>query len=397
MSLCFHKRPKSDQIKMISSDADYKVKFPTPSLEWASPDFQPPPSPVAELDNVLLTIASGLIEAATDLDLLVPLLKRIAAAFDSNVAHVAFFDFQRGVTLLHAFGSEMFPLDPVVLRDYEDAAPIDARASFVVGFPGRAISTHDMDIDKQATLPVVAMAPPEFGQMMMINEIDQPFWGFLSVLRHKDAPPYSQHEKARLAALSVWFGRAMHIFRAIEAARGASLEVSNVVDLMSSPMALAGRDGRLLKINAAARDILGLRDSDTWSGAERWHIALGEARKSGQAMTEIKDASGTRQGARLSRLPGNDELILVELAIDTSHPTIALDRFCGHYGLTRAERQVLGGLVDGATVSSLPDILDRGSETVKSQLRSIREKTGMRSQVAIVSSFQRFKELQAAV
>jgi DNA-binding CsgD family transcriptional regulator len=162
-------------------------------------------------------------------------------------------------------------------------------------------------------------------------------------------------------------------------------------------MALAGRDGRILKINAAARDILGIRPSDTWSGEASWHLALGEARKVGHATTQIKGAAGTRQSVRLSRLPGGDDLILVELAIDTRHPTIALDRFCGHYGLTRAERQVLGGLVDGATVSSLPDILDRGSETVKSQLRSIREKTGMRSQVAIVSSFQRFKELQAAL
>ena len=382
---------------MSLNDENYKVQFPTHSLEWASAHFQPPPPPLAQLDDELSAIASSLIDAATNLDLLVPLLKRIATAFDSNLAHVAFFDFERGVTLLHAFGSELFPLDPVVLRDYEDATPYDARASFVVGFPGRAISTHDMDLEKQAALPINIIAPPEFGQLMMVNQIDKPFWGFISVLKHKDATPYSQHEKARLAALSVWFGRAMHIFRATEAARGASSDVSNVVELMSSPMALADRDGRLLKINSAARDILGLSQSDMWVGPASWHIALADVRKIGHSETTMLDTSGTSQSARLSRLPGSDELILVELAIDSSHPTIALDRFCGHYGLTRAERQVLGGLVEGASAGKLPQILDRGGETVKSQLRSIREKTGMKSQVAIVSSFQRFKELQAAL
>jgi DNA-binding CsgD family transcriptional regulator len=381
---------------MTLADENYRTPFPVHSLEWAAADFQPPPPPLPVLDDELASIASELIDAALDLERLVPLLKRIAIAFNSNVTQMAIFDFKRGVTLLHAFGSEMFGVDPIILRDYEDAAPIDARASFVVGFPGRAISTFDMNIEKQATLPVVAMAPPEFGQMMIVNEIDKPVWAFLSVLRHKDAPPYSQHEKARLAALSVWFGRAVHIFRAAEAARSASAEVSGVIMALDSPMALVNRDGKLVQINEAAQKVVSLQDGAMWDEPAGWLKALDLARKSGHAINCEFDIGGHQQSLRLSRLPGTDELILAEFAIEARHPIVAMDRFCGHYGLTRAERQVLAGMIEGAPVKALPDMLERGRETVKSQLRSIREKTGLKSQVAIVSSFQRFSELQAA-
>lgn len=372
----------------------YKLPFPQPSLEMAAVDFRPPPPPLEQLDGQLQALAEDLFKVAVDPDLWVDWLRRLAEAFECPTAHVAMYDFKRGVVMLHSVCSHGFGIPPDLMRDYEDSTPADERAGFAAAFPGRAIASHDLNPDKIAQIPVVQMAPPELGQMLLVNDLADPYWAFVSVLKHRDAARFTDLEKARLAALGVSFSRAMAVFRAWEARLRNDDRQAAVVESVEVPLMVFDAQGKSLSANAAALARLGLDALDRWTPPPEWDEAVAGALASGHAQLVCQGPTCLLP-SRLSRLPGQTRSVLLELDVDPNSPTMRVDRFCAHYGLTHAERSVLELLAAGLDVEAIARARHSSRETVRAHLRSVRDKTGMASQHEILSAMGRFAPLSA--
>lgn len=353
----------------------------------ASAGFEPPPPPLKHLDQVLRELCEEVLDAAINIDNWVPWLVKVAREFQATVAHVALYDFEHDAVLLHALASEAFSIPPSKITEYEIATPVDERGALAAAFPGRALTTQDWDPRKVAHIPIVQIAPPELAQMMLVNDLAEPFWAFVSVLKHRDDPPFTPDQRARLAALGTYFSRAMCVFRAWQASEATTGPVIGIIEAATCPLALLRDDGTPLIFNQVALDCLGLRSKEHWqppAGLKRILSGLG-----GQLHDSIDLVTPHGSGkARLSKLPGPHGYILMELHLDADSPTFKLDIFCAHYGLTRSERTIVEGLSDGLALHEVSELLGRSHETVRAQIRSIREKTGLGSQRAILAALE---------
>jgi DNA-binding CsgD family transcriptional regulator len=367
----------------------YSIPFPKPSLELAAHDFTPPPPPLDRMDPELAALATEVLEAASKPELWVGWLRKLLATFDCRMGQIALFDFKRGAALLHCLATQEVMVEPGMVLDWEDLTPVDVRAGFMAAFPGRAITTDDMDPAKLVDIPVVQFAPPEVGKFMMVNLPDDPIWAFVSVLRHRDSERFTAHDRARMASLGVWFDRAMHIFRAIEAARFADTALISTVDTLPAPMGIASPSGRIEMLNAAAYRLLKVNSPADFRLPMGWQRAISQVSQSAPQVLPMP-IQGRATTARLTLMPAPRELVLVEFDTDPESSVIRLDLFCAHYGLTQAERRVLEMLLEGETGASAARRLSRSHETVRTQLRSIREKTGLPTQQAVVVAVRNF-------
>jgi DNA-binding CsgD family transcriptional regulator len=370
----------------------YRVPFPQPSLELAIADLQPPPEPLEPLDDELAQFAASLDAAALDPTLWVDLLKQLAKMFDSTCAHVALFDYASGRHLLHAIASEQFDIPYPVLEAYEQVAYLDPRAGLCLNFPNRTITHEDIDPEKLAQLPVVQMAPDELAQMMTLNDIEEPYWGFLSVLRHKNAPKFTRLERARMTGLAQALTRSMRLYRETElqAREGRRIQL-DMLEHLSFPAGLFTEDGICVGLNPTARERVGVGLSADWALPFGWTSLCREAAQTG--LMEVEVATPTGQApARLTRLSGVHPLLLLEMDIDPHNTIVRVDRFCSLHGLTNAERAVVQLLSLGNGLNRIAEIRKTSLETVRTQIRIVREKTGLRTQselMAAISGFDR--------
>lgn len=371
----------------------YKVPFPIASMDLAAPDFRPPPPPLAVLDNALAALAEEFYEAAIDLNRWTGLLKNLAALFGATGGHVALYDFEKGQILLHAMASQHFEWPADAVRDYEDFTPVDRRGSLCAMFPGRAITHQDFDAEKVADEKVIQIAPDDLAQMMVVNDVADPFWGFYSVLKHKDEPHFTDDERARMSALAPAFRRAMAILRVTQTGHkelGATLDL---IAAVHAPLGLFSAGGDLIAYNERAEAMLrteaGDPDADAIQHQAGWAKAWNQVQTDG-SVGFVVFLKKRRVTARLVRLPGSQGHILLELDVDANGLTACTDRFCSHYGLSAAERAVVELLATGQTINEIAARRTTTYETVRAQLRSVREKTGFASQEDIVRALLEF-------
>ncbi len=378
----------------------YKTPFPTPSLELAAADFRPPAPPLPVLDDELAAMAEELFEAAIDLTKWTGWLKKLAAMFEATGAHVALYDFEKGHILLHALAAQDFEWPAGEVSIYEDLTPTDARASLCAMFPGRAITHQDFDADKVAQEAVIQMAPVELAQMMLVNDVSDPFWGFFSVLKHRDAPHFTEQQRARMTALGPAFQRAMVILRASQGSHAGLEATRDLIRAMHAPIGLFDAEGSLIAFNDRASALLqsepGLDLASFAARQSAWPRAFERAKADGASgLTVI--SQGQALAARLVKLPGNPCHYMLELDVDLDGLTARTDRFCAHYGLSVAERAVVELLAAGMPVDMIADRRNTSYETVRSQLRSVREKSGHASQEDIVRALLHFTNRLEAV
>lgn len=371
----------------------YKTPFPVPSLELAAADFRPPAPPLPVLDDELAAMAEELFEAAIDLTKWTGWLKKLAAMFDATGAHVALYDFEKGQILLHALAAQNFEWPAGAVSTYEDITPTDARASLCAMFPGRAITHQDFDADKVAQEAVIQMAPVELAQMMLVNDVADPFWGFFSVLKHRDAQHFTEQQRARMTALGPAFQRAMVILRASHGSHDGLGATLDLIRAMHAPIGLFDVDGSLIAFNERAQTLLQSapgNDLSTFAAKQSgWQRAFERARADGASSLTII-AQGRALAARLVKLPSNPCHYMMELDIDQHGLTARTDRFCAHYGLSAAERAIVELLAAGMALDKIAARRQTSYETVRAQLRSVREKTGFASQEDIVRALRKF-------
>ncbi len=378
----------------------YRTPFPTPSTELAAADFRPPPPPLPVMDEDLASLAEGLFEAAIDMTRWTGWLKKLSTLFGSTGAHVALYDFKKGEILLHAMSARDFDWPAEAVRTYEDETPTDARASLCMLYPGRAFTHQDFDPVRVSKEAAIQIAPDDLAQMLVVSDVCDPFWGFYSLLKHKDDPHFTDIERARMASLAPAFNRAMTILRAAQAPTTDLSATLDLIHAMHAPIGLLNDMGVVVGLNKQASSMLGMTQLDSVDGLLQGQAGWSRAWESVQAdgtahMTIV--AQGRTVTVRLVRLTGRSDSILLELDVDVNGITMRTDRFCSHYGLSTAERAVIEQLAMGQSVEEIAVGRHTTYETVRAQLRSVREKTGLASQEDIVRELLHFANRLLAV
>jgi len=374
----------------------YKIPFPVASLELAAKDFEPPPPPIQFLKGELALLAEDLFQAIINHKLLTPWLRRLAKAFDATLGHIALGSFETGSISLHALAAEHFEITPDLLINYEDVVGIDERASLAVAFPGRAIATHDFDPARIEHIPVVQMTPPELAQMLVLNDVADPYWAFLSVLKHRDAPTFTRQEKAEIAGLGVAFSYAMSIYKVRQSAVRVGENHKQIINTIAAPLAIVEENGRLKAMNSAAQTLLGLASAEDFATSEELLSAVNAADTDHASEFALDTISGLKL-CRVSKLGGSNPDFLLEFEIRPDSLILRTDRFCAYHRLSRAESEIVKLLSVGEGIDSISKLRSTSRETVRAQLRSIRDKTGLKRQeqlLTILLEFDRQRPLR---
>lgn len=108
----------------------------------------------------------------------------------------------------------------------------------------------------------------------------------------------------------------------------------------------------------------------------RWHDGVRQrvVKVNGTKLTMIAVQTGER--------PLFFEAPTVAIVIETPSKAAAagLPHLAGKFGLTKAETNIMHGLLDGSSITDIADASNRSRETIRTQLKSIFAKTGVKSQ-----------------
>ncbi|MGG7566257.1 alpha/beta fold hydrolase [Rhodovulum sp. DZ06] len=177
-----------------------------------------------------------------------------------------------------------------------------------------------------------------------------------------------------------------------------SAELTGRLAQEKRPAAVFAETGALLARNAAAELRLEIADNARLSD-------LAHERADGQRLADLLRAA--REGAAAPAGPvvamlnaAGGETMLAELTVETAsddgRPLIlmrgldltvseaALDKLAEAYGLTEAERAIAALSARGFSPAEISAWRDTSVETVRTQLKTLREKTGARSQMEIL-------------
>lgn len=223
----------------------------------------------------------------------------------------------------------------------------------------------------------------------------------LSIFRKLSDAPFEQDHKDVLLALWPELQAAARAYYALQA-RPAVTE--SLEDLPTAAWVLR-RDARIVFANAAAR---ALGQAGGWAqelggrlarlghldaAAIVAHVARPDAGRS--TATAVAVDGGLRRGLlhwvavedsplHGSAWPGASTVVMLQLPLPAEHDAEWHRQLASHYRLTRAQSAVLLDLSHGLTVEDIATTRHVSTNTVRSHLRQLMEKTGLHRQAELV-------------
>lgn len=230
----------------------------------------------------------------------------------------------------------------------------------------------------------------------------------IACYRGPRATPFGLHEKAVLDRLQPHLNRALRMRAHLNTAHASAAEAA--LDALETPVAVLGRMGRLLLLNAAAQRLLATRKDPS----VRWgcfRLADGEAQRrldallahAQQGYHALENTPATVQvgdpaqgGLVLSVVPagargpyGKGQAVAV-VFLRPAHPQAPPDAqlLRAVYGLTATEASLAMALAQGQTLGAFATVRGVSTHTVRAQLRQVFDKTGVSRQVDLVRLIQ---------
>jgi DNA-binding CsgD family transcriptional regulator len=228
----------------------------------------------------------------------------------------------------------------------------------------------------------------------------------VAMLRRGLAVQFTADDRLLLAALRPHVARAMALAADLDAARRGARRRGETLDALPQPVVIADGQGAVLFANRAARGLPRAAGVRLLRGRRLAAPAPGDAAALRRALAFTTDPA-LRVPAAVVPLGVGGEVSAQFVALDSVGPrppgkpaarlsllvlrrrrrlaegTVAGER----YRLTAAERRVLALVLEGCRAASVAQRLGVALATVRSQLRSIYEKTGCRSRAALIALF----------
>ncbi len=239
----------------------------------------------------------------------------------------------------------------------------------------------------------------------------------LAVYRDINGGPFGQHERALHGLLIPHISRALGIMFRL---RDAELKVASTLsgfDQLATGVVLLGANGAVVFANRAARRVLQMEDglrlrAGTGAGGQTWLAAeYPDAQQAlNAAITQCVDPGAIEvphfaNAVRINRPSGGGAFTLNfsalpeqnEFGSGADHPSaivflndpdkpveVDAEVLKRLYGMTAAECRLASRLCDGDALPAIAARLNLSENTVKSQLKSIFDKTGTRRQAQLV-------------
>lgn len=226
----------------------------------------------------------------------------------------------------------------------------------------------------------------------------------IACYRGPRAAPFGLHEKAVLDRLQPHLNRALRVRAQLDTVRAGAAEVA--LDALDTPVAVLGRMGRVLLLNAAAQKLLATRKDPSvrlgclrltdGQAQRRLDALLAHAQQGfhslGKAPASFAVGDATRDGLVLSVVPAGSHglcgsgapVAVVFLQRACPRPPPDAPTLRALYGLTDSEAALAGALAQGATLASFAAGRSTSVHTARTQLRQVLAKTGAARQADLV-------------
>jgi DNA-binding CsgD family transcriptional regulator len=229
----------------------------------------------------------------------------------------------------------------------------------------------------------------------------------VSIQRSPQQGPFSLDQMRKLALLSRRFASAGALARAL--GFSAANAVKETFELTNSAVALLNRKGEVLHLSQAAEDLLGpelqvvekrlvSRDRNAAAALDRaLHLLLWSSAASALLPPVMLPRSHRRPiiayPIKLSAMSVNvfgDYQALLVMVDPERRPVLPHELLKSAFGLTAAEARLANRLSAGAALETIADELQISKGTVRNQLKSVFQKTGVHRQsdlVALLASY----------
>jgi DNA-binding CsgD family transcriptional regulator len=274
-------------------------------------------------------------------------------------------------------------VDLISLDHYEATAFEDPIGGVIAAYPGRALSSDLHFAPEVLRLRLErGYVPPDHARFITVARIKDGLWTIFGLTRSQNAAPFTPEECARFGALSYDFdriGKTLAMAKALQNSSQAAIATLSALDV---PMALVQGNGDLVTLNPTAQHLL-TSSALPWASSTQWVGATNDAARYGSASFDT--AEGTVKLTRLSDDPMTGAgalrayasmLVLADMSDFRDGAVKTLEQVAATYGLTPAEASILGLVGEGKSAAAIALARQSSKETIRTQLRSIRSKTG---------------------
>jgi DNA-binding NarL/FixJ family response regulator len=385
----------------------------------------------------LLPTVRKLLDAATDADKWLPFLQELAACFRAKGAHIVRVQAQEKALAFSA----LYGFDDVIgrLYDADGAGPVmamsrfgdhfaslmphDPRIVMAERYPARPLSCravmseamlHESEVYKQ----LLDLADVEYSLVVNLPE-ENGSCTMMGVFRGKAGAPFSDADVEQFGELIPFVRHAVTISEQL-----ASIDVQRswalaALDSIPIGILLATGDARIVQANAAARQILGLRDGivaqhgiirlDSKAEERLLHLAIRKAvARAVHAGVDRSDSDAAAAAFTVTRPSGGESFSAIVSALADHRGRFGLSRlaeplatvFLGNpeqpleapaellerlFGLTAAQARLCELLVAGWSVEEAASRLQVSVATARVHLKRVFENVGVHKQSELIA------------
>ena len=213
----------------------------------------------------------------------------------------------------------------------------------------------------------------------------------LAAVRTANDTPFSSDAVGDFDRLAPFLERALMLAARLHLGPAPAPSAMSVIMASARPLALLRADsGELLVNSAAAACGLTAEKVVQAAGGSNEFKGLCRAALRAGSWTIRVDQGGSAIYWRLRWQAGQEGGMIIDLDAPRTDEGVRFDLFSQTHGLTRAERDVLERVAAGLSADEIASDRQSSRETVRVQLRSIREKTNCVSRLAMTAAVTAF-------
>ena len=355
---------------------------PTQCLKFPENDG-PPDANLAQILNELYDAALG------DETKWGTALAKLRAEFNGTAAQIAGIDFARQCFELNIIEGEGIGLQAI--ENYEAASLKDLDNVIPHIKMNRALASN-LHYKREFVEERIAAVkvPSKFAQYLALIIFEKPFWNFLTVMRPIDGVGFTLEDCRRFTASYSDLRRIFAIIRARKEIERDPSHAKAMLAIIDHPLAIANGNGEIIYFNPNADELLAGRDMTAFT-KNVWKMAAQNATRNGTA--EFVLNSIVIKVQRVDRAISSEALRVFDYSIanlllsfeetQTLMPS-SVKEFAKKYKLTNSEAEICRELKSGDNPSEIAKSRGRSLATIRTQIRSIREKTKCNNQVALL-------------
>jgi DNA-binding CsgD family transcriptional regulator len=367
-------------------------------------------------EEVLSQLVGGVYDAVANPELWSPLLQQLAQITHAESAGLVAHD--AGVHTI----SHSWEIDPEMARLHQEHYhSLDVWGQRGASLPAGSVRTSQ-SLCPLAELKTTAVYNEfmarfriEHGLFAVVEQINGPRGGSVSLFRSSSSPEFRTAEEEILCLLAGHLKQAFRLYREFSDLKALSTGLETALNLFPSGVIFLGGNGRVVCMNRAASAVVSEKD-----GLLVTRSGLRAEKPIEFSLLEkvIREATSTSNGQGLS--PGGTVLVsrrkrpplqivvsairdpaitsqmvaaIVFIIDPTRRQRPALDTLQALYGLTPAECRVALLVGDGHAPRLIAGMVGVSVNTVRSQIKSVFSKTGVKRQGELIRLLMRNSQL----